>query len=257
MGIGNNVGIQQPIALQIQPSSASQRSSFINNAQIQLQAPSALHPSAAAAMFATPSNSNSSHHFAGHHHQPHHALHSHHAIGIHPMLQAQTGSPFIAINNQQQQQSSSSSSNSNSPPSTTSSSNPSEFQPRASSAAPPFPRTSIPTGPTTAFHQISSPICQPSTGGIPVVPLLTSSQSFNSGGGGGVTSSSSGGNKVIEGNRASFLAPRPVSQAVSALAASDRKPEELDAVANELLSEFVLKKADNNSKTKILTMFKI
>lgn len=224
--------IQQPIPIQPQSSSSQQqqqRSSFINNAQIQLQAP---HP---AALFAAAAPH---HHFA----------HNHHAIGIHPMLQAQPGSPFVAVAPSSSSSSSGVQANSGQQQSSASPpQNPSEFQPRASSAAPPFPRTSAAAaaGAATAFHQISSPICQPSTGALPVVPLLTSSQSFNAG---------AGANKPAESNRASFLAPRQSQQppaASASAAASDRKPEELDAVANELLSEFVLKKNDNSSSAAI------
>lgn len=228
MGTSN---IQQPIPIQPQSSSSQQqqqqqqRSSFINNAQIQLQAP---HP---AALFAAAA--------------PHHHFgHNHHAIGIHPMLQAQPGSPFVAVAPSSSSNSSGVQANSGQQQSVSPPQNPSEFQPRASSAAPPFPRTSAAAG-STAFHQISSPICQPSTGALSVVPLLTSSQSFNAG---------AGANKPVESNRASFLAPRQSQQpatAAATAAASDRKPEELDAVANELLSEFVLKKNDNSSSAAI------
>jgi hypothetical protein len=115
---------------------------------------------------------------------------------------------------------------------------PTEFQPRhptTSAGAAPASVTSAPF-PRSFHQQISSPICQPSTGGLSVVPL-TSSQSFNN------NNNNNNNNKPStsssdNNNRASFLAPRPSN--------ANRKPEELDAVAHELLSEFVLKTAENS-----------
>lgn len=76
------------------------------------------------------------------------------------------------------------------------------------------------------FSQISAPICQPSAG-MSAITIhqhpITSSQSFSSQ------------FKPEPSNRSSFIGRN---------ANMDRKPEELDAVANELLSEFVLKKAE-------------
>lgn len=78
----------------------------------------------------------------------------------------------------------------------------------------------------SVFNQISAPICQPSTG-LSAISInqhpITSSQSFSSQ------------LKPEPSNRTSFIGKN---------ANMDRKPEELDAVANELLSEFVLKKAE-------------
>lgn len=97
----------------------------------------------------------------------------------------------------------------------------SEFQPRQlrSSNVPVHHHQSV-------FSQISAPICQPSTG-LSAIAInqhpITSSQSFSSQ------------FKPEVSNRTSFIGRS---------ANMDRKPEELDAVANELLSEFVLKKAE-------------
>lgn len=78
----------------------------------------------------------------------------------------------------------------------------------------------------TVLNQISAPICQPSTG-LAAITInqhpITSSQSFSSQ------------FKPEPSNRTSFIGKN---------ANMDRKPEELDAVANELLNEFVLKKAE-------------
>jgi serine/threonine protein kinase len=113
-------------------------------------------------------------------------------------------------------------------------------------------------------HHISSPICVPNTGlqVVSITPsasgaMITPSQSFlhqqrpiqspN-----GVSLEQLMISQPINqvGNRTSFIVSRnPVAAGVTSSSGTvaDRKPEELDAVANELLSEFVLKKADSSS----------
>ena len=99
--------------------------------------------------------------------------------------------------------------------------------------------------PSQQHHQpplassISSPICQPSSGGLSVISLganqIQSSHSFMSPSQASHLAKSSNFNAEPNNNRASFMSR------------GDRKPEELDAVANELLSEFAIKKIDLNS----------